>query len=206
MDELVDTVRQDIPRAFESDDYTERMEAAMQRLQTQRQELTDALDKVAIESGFALRFTQAGIASFPVKDGQPLSDLEYAALPEAEQESIREKAIQLQQAINRTLADIRRLGKAAQEETRRVDREIVRFALNPIINELQDKYSDYPDVVAYLDLVETDMVNHLDEFKPRDPVMGPLVPPAIDEDVFMRCRVNDLIDNTACDSVSSTEL
>ena len=200
MDDLVDTVRQDIPRAFESDDYTERMEAAMQQLQAQREELTGALDKVAIESGFALRFTQAGIASFPVKDGQPLSDLEYAALPEAEQESIREKAMQLQQAINRTLADIRRLGKAAQEETRRVDREIVRFTLTPIIDELQEKYSDYPDVVAYLDLVEADMVNHLDVFKPRDQVMAPLAPSATDEDVFVRYRVNDLVDNTACDS------
>ena len=200
MDDLVDTVRQDIPRAFESDDYTERMEAAMQRLQAQREELTGALDKVAIEAGFAVRFTQAGITSFPVKNGQPLSDLEYAALPEAEQESIREKGRQLQQAINRTLTDIRRLGKVAQEETRRVDREIVRFTLTPIINELQEKYSDYPDVVAYLDKVEADMVNNLDVFKPRDPVPGPFGPPAIDEDMFVRYRVNDLVDNAACDS------
>ena len=92
------------------------------------------------------------------------------------------------------------MGKAAQEETRQADREIVRFTLTPVINELQEKYSGHPDVVAYLDHVETDMVNHLDVFKPRDPVPGPFGPPAIDEDVFARYRVNDLVDNTACDS------
>ena len=200
MDELVDTVRQDIPRAFESNDYTERMQTAMQRFQAQREELTKDLERAANESGFALRFTQAGITSFPVKNGQPLSDLEYGALPEAEQEAIKETALQLQLAINRTSADIRRLGKAAQEETRRVDREIVRFTLTPIIDELQEKYSDYPEVVAYLDHVESDMVNHLDVFKPREPAMGTFAPQAADEDIFMKYRVNDLVDNTECDS------
>ncbi len=199
MDELVDTVRRDIPRAFESDEYTERVEAVMQDLQAKRQEATDALDKAAVASGFTLRFTQAGITSFPVKDGQPLSEADYAALSDSEKEAIQEQATQLQLLINRTLADIRRLGKAGQEETRQVDREIVRFTLAPIIDELQEKYSDYPDIVAYLDQVETDMVNNLEVFKPRDPSPIPLGPPPPEDDLFVRYRVNNLVDNTTCD-------
>ena len=92
MRELVDTVKQDVPKAFESDDYTERMEAAMQRLQAQRQELTEVLEKAAVESGFALRFTQAGITSFPIRGGQLLSEQEFGALPEAERDSILERS------------------------------------------------------------------------------------------------------------------
>ncbi len=199
MDELVDTVRRDIPRAFESDEYTERVETVMQDLQAKRQEMTEALDKAATAAGFALRFTQAGITSFPLKDGQPMDEAVYAALPDSEKEAIQERGTQLQLLINRTLADIRRLGKSGQEETRQVDREIVRFTLTPIIDELQDKYSDYPDIISYLDHVETDMVNNLEVFKPREPTPVPFGPPALEEDAFVRYRVNSLVDNTVCD-------
>ncbi len=199
MDELVDTVRRDIPKAFESDEYTERVEAVMQDLQAKRQEVSDALDKAAIEAGFAVRFTQAGITSFPLKDGQPYSESDYAALSDPEKEAIQERGAQIQILINRTLAEVRRLAKSSQEETRQVDREIVRFTLAPIVDELQEKYSDYPDIVSYLDHVETDMVNNLEVFKPRDPAPVPFGPPALEEDLFVRYRVNNLVDNTTCD-------
>ena len=64
MNELVDTVRRDVPKVFESDDYTERMEGVMQGLQAKRQELTEELEERAIEAGFTLRFTPAGVNLF----------------------------------------------------------------------------------------------------------------------------------------------
>ena len=74
MNELVDTVQRDVPKVFESNDYTERMEAALQHLQERRQDMTDALERSAIEAGFTLRSTPAGITPVPVKDGRPLSE------------------------------------------------------------------------------------------------------------------------------------
>lgn len=198
MNELVDTVRRDVPKVFESNDYTERMEAAMQRLQERRQEMTDALERSAIEAGFTLRSTPAGITPVPVKDGRPLSEQEYVSLSEAERESINERAGEMRRTINRTLVDIRRLGKVAYDEAREVDKDIVRFTLTPIIDELQHKYADYPEIVAYLDQVEADMVEHLDALKPSDSSQAMQWRPNTDEDPFVRYRVNDLVDNTDC--------
>ena len=199
MNELIDTVSRDVPQVFESDEYTERMEVAMKSLEVRRQEKTAAMEKAAAEAGFALRQTHAGISSVPLKNGQLLSTEDFAAMPQEEQASIRQRASDLQHLINRTLADIRRLGKTAVEDAREVDREIVSFTLSPIIDELQEKYADFPEVVAYFDRVEADMVEHLDKFKPRDAVANPFVLPTPDEDSFLRYRVNDLIDNTECD-------
>ncbi len=199
MGELVDTIRRDVPRVFESSEYTERMEAAMQGLQARRQEMTAAMEKAALQAGFTLGSTPAGITPIPVKDGRPLSEADYAALPEAERELMRERAAQLQNVINRTLADIRRLGKAAVEEGREVDREIVLFTLTPIVDELQERYSDFPEIVAYLDRVEADMVDNLDHLKPREPAPTPSGQPAADEDTFARYKINDLVDNTTCE-------
>ncbi len=199
MDGLIDTVRREVPRVFESEDYAKRVEVVLQGLQTRRQELTAELEKTAMEAGFTLRFVPTGITSLPLKNGRPLSEADYAALSDEERESMKERAAQLQLAINRTLADIRRLEKTAQEETLQVDREIVRFTLTPIIDELQAKYSHYPEVVAYLDQVEADMVDNLEMLKPRDPAPAPLGLPPFEEDVFVKYRVNELVDNAARD-------
>ena len=199
MDELVDTVRRDIPRAFESNEYTERMEVAMQGLEARRKEMTRAMERMAIEAGFMLRATPAGITPLPAKQGQPLSEADYAALTETEREELRQRADQVQHTINRTLADIRRLGKTATEEARVVDNEIVRFTLTPIIDELQEKYADFPEVVSHLERIEADMVEHLDYFKPKEPAPGPLWQMPADDEAFARYKVNNLIDNAACE-------
>ncbi len=199
MDELVATVRRDVARAFESDEYTERMETAMQGIQARRQEMTAAMQQTAFEAGFALRPTPSGIAPIPLRNGQPLSESDYSSLSEEARERLRETAGQLQHTINRTLAEIRRLGKEAAEEAREVDKEIVLYTLTPIVDELQEKFSDFPAVVGYLDEVEADMVKHLDLLKPSEPAPGPFGRPSDDEDAFVRYRVNDLVDNTVCD-------
>ncbi len=200
MDELIDTVRRDVPRVFESDEYSQRVDAAMQGLQTQRQEKTAAMEKAAAAVGFLLGSTPAGVTPLPAKDGRPLSQEEYAALSETERLALQQRASQLQSVINRTLADIRRLGKAAMEETRNVDKEIVRFTLTPIIDELQEEYKDFPEIVTYLDQVEADMVERHDHLKPKEPTPGSSGQPATDEEAFIRYRVNNLVDNTRCAS------
>ena len=199
MNELVDTVRRDVPRVFESDDYSQRMKTAMQGIQSRRQQMTSEMEKTVAEAGFMLGSTQTGFTPVPLKDGQPLSQEAYSALPDAEREELRLRAERLQQSINRTLADIRRLSKAAVEEAREVDKEIVRFTLTPIIDELQDKYSEHPEVVAYFDRVEADMVERFEYLKPKDADPGPAVQPPPDDDVFVRYQVNDLVDNTVCE-------
>ncbi len=199
MADLVDTVRRDVPKVFESDDYRERIETAMQDLEAKRLEMGEDLEKTAIQAGFTLRSTPGGITPVPVREGRLLSNQEYSALSEAERESINEQASMLRQAIGRVLADIRRLGKAAQEETREIDEEIVRFTLTPIIDELQEKYADHAAVVAYLDQVESDLVEHLEALKPDDPAQVQPKWSLANEDPFVKYKVNELINNANCD-------
>ena len=199
MDELIDTVRRDVPKVFESDDYRARIETAMQGIQARRQEMTETLERTANEAGFTLRSAPAGITPVPVRNGQVLSEQEYAALPGPDRESIAQRAGRLQRDVNRTMADIRRLGKAAQEEAREVDKEIVRFTLTPIIDELQEKYAEHSAIIAYLDEVEADMVERLEILKPGEADSGAAKASSPDEDPFIRYRVNDVVDNTMCD-------
>ena len=202
MNDLIDSCRRDIPGIFESDEYTHRVENVMKEVGEKRQAMTDELEQQARKEGFTLQSTAAGITPVPLADGAAMTQEDFARLPDEQREEYRQRAEQIQHSITHTLAEIRRLSKAAAERTKEVDTEFVRFTLTPIIDELQAKYKDHPDVVTYLDHVEADMVDHLEIFKPREESsQAPPGPPGFlsEEDPFIKYRVNDLVDNSTCE-------
>ena len=99
MEELVDSCKREIPRAFESDEYTHLTEDAINDIQAQSQAVTQELDKSARAMGFGLRTTSSGITPVALKDGQPLSQEEYGTLPEAEKDRLRGQAEEIQHSI-----------------------------------------------------------------------------------------------------------
>ncbi len=70
------------------------------------------------------------------------------------------------------------------------------------MEDLWAKYSDFPQVVEYLDHVESDMIEHQEIFKPAEEAPQPVMPGLgglqAGEDFFGNYRVNDLVDNSSC--------
>ena len=198
MDELVSSVRRDLLRAFESQEYAKRMGDAMQGVEAKRQAMAGSIEMMARGAGFALVSTPAGFSPLPVVDGRPLSHEELAGLSENERESIRRRSDVLMQDVKRVLADMRRLDKEAVEEALEVDREVVRSVLSPAHEDLKAKYADFPEVCMYLALVENDMVENSGQFKPPDVKNPGSDQPSSDDGGLVRYRVNYLLDNIAC--------
>ncbi len=208
MDELIETCQAEIPAAFESDDYTHRVEEVMAEIGHRRQTVTDDLEAEARQRGFTVSVTQVGMTPVPLHpEGRPLTQDEFSQLPEEAQVQLRAGAEGLQYSIRHAMSEFRRLGKEAGEIGQQVDVELVSFTLKPIIDELQEKYSAHEQVVTFLDEVEADMVSHTAVFKVRGEAQATptgadasLAGPAdaAGEGFFARYRVNDLVDNTFC--------
>ena len=201
MEQLIETCRARIPNAFESDDYTHRVEDAMADVQRQRQAINAELESEARSRGFAVSSTQVGITPVPLHpEGRPLSQDEFGQLPEAERDRLRVAVEELQHSIVHTMSEYRRIDKEANERRLQVDAELVRFTLTPIIDELQEKYADHSHVVGYLDDVEADMVVNTQVFKPvsDEASAGQSASERPGDGFFARYGVNDLIDNTLC--------
>ena len=221
MAQLVETCRARIPSAFESDDYTHRVEEAMADVQRQRQAINAELESQARARDFTVSSTQVGITPVPLHpQGRPLTQDEFGRLSNAEREGLRAASEDLQHSIIRAMSEHRRLDKEANERRLAVDAELVRFILKPIIDELQAKYAEHAHVVGYLDDVEADMVVNTQAFKglpgakagagSDDPHPSPLPVgegtllgadgwnDLVNENFFARYGVNDLIDNTLC--------
>lgn len=202
MDDLVAVCKQEIPKAFESDDYTRRIEQEMEEIQQRRQQVSDQMDAEARQAGFALTQSQVGVTPVPMKDGRPMTPDEFKEVSEDDLKALRVQAEDVQHMIRRRMADFRRLNKETSDKVQQVDKEVVLFTLTPLVDELQEKYADEAPVVAYLENVQEDMVTNLEIFKPTaeasPPALFGMPRGAQEEDIFVRYRVNDLVDNTEC--------
>lgn len=199
MDDFVKTARIEIPRAFESDNYEKRKNEILESIQRKRDALLAELQRESAELGFSIEATPVGIASVPLtRDGRPYSREEYEALPEETKQHIKEKGAKLQESTNQFIARSRQLEKEVQEKLRELDTEIAMFAVGHLLEDLRAKYQrcegfgTCDDILDYLDCVEKDIVEHLDDFRSPEKrqqgmpsVMAELVEPAFD-----RYRVN----------------
>jgi predicted ATP-dependent protease len=202
MDALVAVCKHEIPKAFESEDYTRRVDEEMKEIQQRRQQISDQMEAEARQAGFALTQSQVGVTPVPMRDGRPMTPDEIKEMAEEDLKTLRARADEVQHMIRRRMADFRRLTTEASDKVQAVDKEIVLFTLTPLIDELQDRYSDESHVVAYLHSVQEDMVANLEIFKPKEE-QAPSMPFGLphgagEEDIFVRYRVNDLVDNTEC--------
>ena len=86
-----------------------------------------------------------------------------------------------------------------------MDREIIRFALDFLVQELTEKYDSLPQVEAYLEEVEADMAENADLFRSTPQQQGeqqpqasapPTAPPTDAEHNLRRYQVNVIVDNS----------
>jgi hypothetical protein len=91
MRHLLEQVRRELPRAFESEEYTNRRDELGRQLEQQRSQLMEAFGEKAQQNGFLFQLTPIGIALIPLIGGRPLSEQDYQALPAPIREEIQQR-------------------------------------------------------------------------------------------------------------------
>jgi lon-related putative ATP-dependent protease len=191
IEELIIAARQEIPRAFESEQYEQRREEAVGDVQSQRNQLLRQLDEEARQQGLMIQATPMGIVTMPMKDGRPMSREEFEQLPEEERERIDERMQRLRDRIGETLAQARQLDKEARRRLEALDREVALFAIGHRLEEVKAAYEGLPKVVEHLQAVADDLIEHLPELRSAEPGQRE----QDQEEIPIRYRVNVLVTN-----------
>jgi lon-related putative ATP-dependent protease len=198
MQELVHNAQRDISNAFESEEYAAKREEAARELQQQQETLVNRLNARAEQDGFMIKLTPIGLMAIALKDGSPLSDKEFAALPPEEQQAISQKREKLQIELQSILRQGKELERSVAKSLKNLDREVALFALNHLVEDLEDKYRDLPEIVAYLEEVKRDILENLSDFRSDGPTdsPAPLAGMLDKKQVFNKYSVNVLVDNS----------
>lgn len=207
MKDLLHECLNKIPAAFEGPDYHAQIAADTQRIDEQRQAVSNQIAEKASELGFITQPSPTGINTVPVVNGQPISQEQFNQLPNEHKNQVRENNEKLQSFINERLQTARILERDELRIKREVDKTIVLNATGPAFAELKELYSKLPDLVEYFNNVQLDMAQHPEEFRlPEEereqqvrqqyPTESKSVLETILSNKFIRYQVNLLVDNS----------
>jgi lon-related putative ATP-dependent protease len=195
---LVENVRNALPKAFESEDYAARRDATIRGLDNQRKQLIDELSAKAQREGFVIQTTPVGLLLIPVLDGKPLSEEEMLALPQKTKEKLQEKRERLETEFRSTMRQLIDMERKIHESLSKLNKEVALYAIGNQVEGLIEKYKDTPKVTNYLKDVQNDILDNLQQFVKRSEAQPelPFQMPWMREEPFKKYEVNVLIDNS----------
>jgi lon-related putative ATP-dependent protease len=203
MKRLILELRATLPAAFERDEYRARRESIEQQFRQRTEQAFGAVQQRAQAQNIALMRTPTGLAVGPSRDGKVLGPDAFNELPPEERERIQHEIEAIQQDLEKTMRDVPLWEREHRDTVQALDRETAGFAIAHSIEELRRDYADLPEIGRYLDVVEQDIKENLDDFlapaTPAPPEPGPPVPGPVSREVenakFRRYQINVIVDN-----------
>ena len=199
MKSFVQRARKEIPAAFESDQYSAGRDAIGEALQRQREALLAQLNQRAQQEGFTIQATPSGWIVLPIMEGRTLSEQEFLSLETKVREPIRRRRETLETELKRSLKEARTWEKDANRRLQALNRQVALNVVGGLIEDLQEKYQELPEVVGYLNEVEEDIVSNIDPFlgQPQQPETPGAPPqPWVQELAFRKYEVNVAVDHS----------
>ncbi|WP_296823616.1 Lon protease family protein, partial [Sulfurovum sp.] len=196
MEELVEELQSIIPSVFESEEYREKKQSIINKLNEIKEQAFEALKEKAKQELIAIRYTASGYTLSPMsKENKILEKQEYQALSKKEKKQIQEKIKKFTTQIENTAQEMVIKTREQQKEIRELERAMTKKAVDNSINELRKRYQKYDKVLDYLQSLEEDIVKNSQDFLPATQsnlfFMG--IRSAKDSGIFNKYHVNVLV-------------
>jgi len=205
MSKLLESLRDELIKAFSSEEYKTQSKSAVQEGQSEQQKLFEAIGEEARKAGFLLQMTPVGPAIIPLKDGKPMSEEMFMALDEKTRKEVETQRHQLAEKLQDAFERARDMERKTVDKLRDMDKAVAEYTVSRLFNDLNKEYKDLPGVAKYLADLKTYILNNLDVFKisaeqqqqqQMQAMMGIAPQMAMKGDPFLPFQVNVFVDNS----------
>ena len=200
MEEMVAHLKSEIPKAFDSKEYEQSMNALIAENQEAQQALFTELSEKAKGRGFAVEVTKVGVSLIPIINGRTISAEQFELIEEGTKKDIERRRAELQQEINNFLRQVREVNKTSREKVADLNRRVGLYVVGARIDEVREQWPGVQQVLSYLQDVQDHVLSHLEDFtedgqKQESSSSGQikLEAPA---DPFLKYKLNVVVDNT----------
>ncbi len=198
MEGLLKTLKDEIPKAFSSEEYTKQKQDIMETHQRKYQEIMDHLEYDAKEKNLMVQLSPMGTAVVPLADGKPMTREAFLALSEKEREEIDSKRLEMMRKVDETNTRLRDMDSKLAEKMRDLDHKIGEFVISRPFEELLKTYGEYPEVVNFLKEAQAYTLTKIALFiQPSTPPQLPGFLPVSQVDSFLAYNVNIFVDNSS---------
>jgi len=199
MSDFIKALTVEIPKAFESREADQQRSRVIDEFQQKQKEALAGIETEANARDFTVKRSAQGVYIAPAgKNGEPLTEAEFAALDEETRANAEKVGKMLQEKLNESGRQVRTAEKQMKETLVLIERQVALGAVGHYIDDLREKYSDHSMIPAYLDAVREDILSHLEDFKGGEEQAQPAVPfikMPKQENPFTRYEVNVIVNN-----------
>lgn len=185
-------VRASIPALFESDEYRNRAEQIDTEVSERQHDAFATLGRDARAQGIALIQTPVGFSLAPVVGEEVMTPEQFQQLPADEKGRLEAAIKALQERLQKAIRQVQQLQKDKRDRIKELGREMCQVTVAALIDDLRADCAPLPEVVTYLDEMQADVLENLDEFRRTSEEPNPLGL-RLDDTFFTRYDVNVVI-------------
>ncbi len=165
MFELIDTLKTTIPAIFEGDDYRARLNSISESLSQKIDAIYHDMEEIAKAQSIMVSRNEQGFRFVPMDgQGKPLNLEGFRQLPEEVQDKIEKTIENLHGELQKIIHKISIWKRETEELKRRLKKETAKLAVSHLIYTLKSKYHEHAKLSAYLESVEEDITERVDDF------------------------------------------
>jgi len=175
MEDLINLLRVDIPKAFESKEFEEEKNKLSDKYNTQKEKYFKSLREFGSKNSIQVQFTPTGIATVPLVKNKPAQQQQFESLDEKTKSDLREKKKTVDSQVAITLQNVRKIDKEYMDSIKKLQNQVAAFTVEGQIETLLEKYKDIENIIKQLKDVKNDIATNIDKFLPQKNT-GPAVP------------------------------
>ena len=198
---LLDRLKEDLARAFSSDEYKNSRKKVIDESQANQQKLMQEIGEDAQKQGFFLEVTQVGPVLVPLIEGRPMNQAEYMALDEKIRKELDKRHAELLKEVQETSEKLHELQHQTVQKLADTDKALADITVTRLFDGLLADYKDQQKIIQYLNDLKKFTLDNLDIFKVEEvkaPTMFGLPSTQITQgrDPYLPFQINVFIDNS----------
>lgn len=193
MQQLVAELQATIPAVFEGEEYRRRLNQIDEEYGERQTQAFGEVGDEAVKRGIVLIRTPNGFSFAPAKGDEVMSPDDYDKLPPEEKTRIEQEISKLQEQLEKMIRQVHQWRRERIERVRKLNEEVVLFATGHQIDALRSDYVNYPAVCSYLNEVQQNVIESMDEFRHPKEGMASLAALTSELPNFSRFLVNLLV-------------
>lgn len=159
--ELVLDLHDAIRAAFEAEEYVLRRESLVSESKTEHEAALKELRNQAHVENLAIIRSPMGFAIAPLVDGEVMTPVAFQALAEDERNALQARLEAMETKLAAVMREEPRRERELRAAVRKLNQEIVRATVRPLIDELRDRHNDVPGVLTHLESIQDDIIDRV---------------------------------------------
>ncbi len=161
MQHFTEELRNGLASAFEGEDVQARRQRITAEYQARQEATLNELQEQARAQGVALLRSENGLGFAPLNGDDMLPAEEFEKLPKEEKEQFATKVAALQEELQKVMFKVPGWERELRKHVRELHQEITVNVLNAAIDDLLERYRELPVVLAWLETVQADVIEHV---------------------------------------------